>query len=617
VNDELPRLTIPAGSIHPSGLWVPIQMEARQPIPQIPEGSLYVAAGPPSDADGVYVAPDSEALGFAPTDLDSVRSLLDQLPFEPAMFALSMMNASAWFIGHDQAKHLELAQNIFGDGWFLEKLKAFVAESPHHIIFNEQHVTVLQRLLITSAASDGQGLRDLFESEIEALLRALIAIADPIASSGHRATAEGDPTTWVPFVVRSGLYFDKSNLGSDQGRAYALFVDIFSEADRDQHNWCDLGCWMSEDLASFLSQLGFGYAMGAWSKALEEETNATERRVAIVTDGLLSNQLPPETVSRLVDAIGASRGQLAESFSTAGESLDHIIWDRAPFEQRPFLRLEDGRLILMSPRFLHSWMGEGFYYRLLDSASRRPLPGHTGRTQSRRFTEFHGDLFEEFVLRLTTESHRVQISVGIAEVCGEQTYLDNDESESLSSDVTVALGPDLVFIEAAGGRVARRARILSEPSEMLEVVDRIVGKMHEVSGVIDDYLDGLIEIGSVESQDVARIWPIVVIASPVLQSEFLWGYIADRISEAFVDARVQPPTLLSLDEFEQLMALVEEGRGIPDLLANRLGSAHANLPPARYFAMQSSNLARPQYVERKMREAGGLAIRELFPRPPE
>src|SRR2546426_690447 len=75
-----------------------------------------------------------------------------------------------------------------------------------------------------------------------------------------------EPMGWVPWLLRSGLYFDRSNLGSDQGRARALFADLAGDADLRGPHFCDVPTWMAEDLAPLTEQLGYGYGMGAFSK---------------------------------------------------------------------------------------------------------------------------------------------------------------------------------------------------------------------------------------------------------------------------------------------------------------------------------------------------------------
>jgi hypothetical protein len=610
---EPSHLFLPGEVQRPSGLWTPVDLPPAQPPPEIPEGMLLVVGQPPSDLDAFAVAPCAEDLGIDPLTLDQVNELISGLPFEPAMMALAVFSAGAWFAGADSAKHLALAEEVFGTGRpIIKKLREFSAAGPKHLLINEQHLAVLMRLLITGASSDADGLRQLEDEEIDKLLGAVVAIADPINAGNDRATERGSPATWAPYTVRAGLYFDQSNLGNDHGRARALFVDLFGVVDPESHRWCDLAAWMEEDIVGFADQMAFAYAMGSWAKALDGDISLGDRMVAVKREGLLENQLPAEATKRLAGAISADRAELVERFAEAGDSFDHLVWDRAPFEQRPFLRLRDGRMILMNPRFLHAWMGEGFYYRLLDSAAARSLSDRPGQSMSRRFTAFHGELMERYVLHLTEDSHRHQRRAGLATVAGERLYTGADGSESRSPDVTVAYGPELVAIEVSGGRPARRARILSDPAAMQEAIDRVVAKLGELDRAIGDILAGRVEIDGVDLEMLERIWPVVVVPATILQSEMLWHNIEAQAPGLFTQPLMKPPTLFSIEDYEHTLGIVELGQGLPSLLGGRLDSIYRTMPPSHFFAAQHFNPDRPRYLDQQMRQAGDEASRRLF-----
>jgi hypothetical protein len=369
---------------------------------------------------------------------------------------------------------------------------------------------------------------------------------------------------------------------------------------------------MEEDVANFHEQVGFAFAMLEWSRALDDEVPLAERMVAIAREGLLAGQLPEERTERLVRSVSADRAELAESFRAAGEGFDHLVWDRAPFEQRPFLRVGDGRLILMSPRYLHAWAGEGFYYRLLDSAGRRLEPEAPERSMSRRFTAFHGELVERYVLRLTEDSHVDQIRAGLAHVHGEHVYLGADGSESRSPDAVISYGTELVAIEVTGGRPARRARILTEPEAMLESIERVVAKLRELDRALADILGGRVDLEGVNLDLVQRTWPIVVVPSSLLQSEMLWNHIEARAPGLFGRPGIQPPTLLSIEDYEHALGIVELGRGLPWLLEARLDSLYRTMPPSHFFAQQRLDVDRPRYLDQQMRRAGEAAAGRLF-----
>lgn len=53
------------------------------------------------------------------------------------------------------------------------------------------------------------------------------------------------------------------------------------------------------------------------------------------------------------------------------------------------MKLADRRWLLIAPRLLETWLGDGFYYRALDIAQTR--------NESLRFTRFFGVLVERYL----------------------------------------------------------------------------------------------------------------------------------------------------------------------------------------------------------------------------
>lgn len=257
-------------------------------------------------------------------------------------------------------------------------------------------------------------------------------------------------------------------------------------------------------------------------------------------------------------------------------------------------------------------MGEGFYYRLLDSARRRKPPKGRSRTSALRFTRLHGELMERYVVRLTDDSHQVQRRAGIVRVVGEQPFIGEDGSESYSPDVVLGYGTEFVAVEVTGGRPARKARVLSEPSAMFDALNRVVGKLKELDGAIGGILDGYAMIDGVDLKLLQRVWPVVVIPSEILQSEPLWAHIETRAPDLFADARVQPPTLLSIEDYERILGAVEQGHGLPSLLAARNASLYRTMPPASFLARHFPGNHRPLYLDQQMHEAGEDVRRALF-----
>jgi hypothetical protein len=349
--------------------------------------------------------------------------------------------------------------------------------------------------------------------------------------------------------------------------------------------------------------------MGAFSKALLEDAPTTERFIGIVPAGLLAGNMAPDRVERLVAASSANREEFVARFAK-DDDVDHLLWDRAPFEQHPFFRLNDQRLVLLSPRFLHSWMGEGVYYRLLDAAMRRPDPKRPSRAATLRFTRFHGELMERYIQRAAERSHSDQLRAEVVFISGEQTYVGKQGSEQKSPDLVLSYATDVVAIEVTGGRPARRTRVLSDPSFIeKELDDRVVNKLVELDKALVDVLDGTVEIPGLRLDLVERVWPVLIVPSTIVQSEVLWSHIDERAPQLSTHHRaLQPPTLLSIEDFERALAAVEGGAGLPQILGTRFASPYRRMPPSHFFQRHFKVDRRTAYLDEQLllvgKEAG-------------
>jgi hypothetical protein len=140
--------------------------------------------------------------------------------------------------------------------------------------------------------------------------------------------------------------------------------------------------------------------------------------------------------------------------------------------------------------------------------------------------------------------------------------------------------------EAPLGLAAARHQSALAPAN--ELLDR----------ALQDVVDGTVEIPGVDLALLERIWPVLIVPSCIIQSEIVWAHIYDRAPDLFAShPSFQRPTLLSIDDFERAMAIVEAGTGLPALLDERARSLFAAMPPSHFFASRYPNAGRPRYVD--------------------
>jgi len=447
-----------------------------------------------------------------------------------------------------------------------------------------------QRLLVEHAAPTA-GTEQLTAQEVSTLLSSLLAIPGVVTSRApdeppKLGTDDDQLDDWTAFVVQGGAYYEKPDLGDALARAYAVYCDLARGQEVAEHvDACPLDEWMTSDYHVGISeQLATGFAAAIASKAAEPDLGLSGRMVAL-EPGWMGPGMLGEREDQLTAALAATRNELRDAFADAGTSAEHVSWDRAPFEQRPFLRLEDGRLFLTSPRAIFSWSTAGIYYRLLDSAKARPNPATPGETLLPKFTRLVGELSEEYVVRLTREALFVEAEDERTHVHGDVKYVV-DGAAKLSPDVTIHEDQDLILVEVFSGRLPRLARVLADERRISEALEKVlIEKLEQLSKATMDVLGGYVPFPDIDIASVKRVWPVLVLpAGGIVQLPVLWRYIERHLGEAaFVDERIASTTIATLDDYEPLLAIAEDERmPLSALLAEYHASRYSELPPRNW-----------------------------------
>jgi hypothetical protein len=306
------------------------------------------------------------------------------------------------------------------------------------------------------------------------------------------------------------------------------------------------------------------------------------------------------------DLLSAPREWYQAEFAKLGDDLNTIAWERRPLLRRPFLRLEDGQWLLIAPRMIESWLGEGFLHRALQAAEQRG--------ESLRLRGFVGALVERYCLDLTRSVYPGERPVGGGRVHGEQPY--NRGGRQLTSDVAIDLGPDLVMIEVVARRPTQQMQVFGD-RELLErnLGPMLFSKLRQLGRVATDLLDGTATMPDVAIGHVERVWPVLVTAGELMQTEMLWDQIDERMPDDLQAARVQPLTVLDIGDFELLLGLVAEGHQLPSVLASKNAGLYRRLEISRFMTdelhMAPPLTTRPPVLNERW-ETLGAEMRAVF-----
>lgn len=573
------------------------QGSSGQPL----NGPLAHAAGGEQAHPGsvVQIAANwQELIGRSPGTLKMILTQIRGLPAQASMSYLSVLATGLYHARRETHLHLRLAHEAFGEGPVLELIQRFLAGGPDRLVFDERHLTVLQRLLIEHAQENSAEI--LSDHERAVLLFCLLAIGDVLPEWSPPDLDENgdyDTTAWTIYGVQRGAYYNTPELYESIVRAHTMLVEIAGEPDlADHHQHCPLKRWASEHSGASLSdQLAFGFALAVGTQILDPRLTLQQRTV-VVSPGFLRDTPFAARESEIFAAVSATRQELQDAFARAGAGDEHLAWDHAPFDQHPFLRRPDGALALISPTSLAAWMSNGLYFRMLDTARKTK--------HLRKFTAFNGILAERYTHRLIAASHEANPHEAV--VSTEISYKIN-RREFFSPDIAVAQPPDLVLFEVYSGRIPREARVAASAETVQAALQKmILNKLTELQNRITDLLDEHFMIPGACELEHIKIWPVVLLAGEaVFQTPMLWRWIVQRLPPgALRDPRVRPPIVCSLDDLDPLLVLVERGEPLPQLLAEFHHSLHATLPPRNWIAAtRPLHLSdRPRYVEAQYRQ---------------
>jgi hypothetical protein len=230
-----------------------------------------------------------------------------------------------------------------------------------------------------------------------------------------------------------------------------------------------------------------------------------------------------------------------------------------------------------------SWLGEGFYYRAMKMAQADDANEVEGRTNHvQNYTAYTGQVFERYCLR------HARAALGErSTVLGEQAY--GQHLDKLTSDVAVLCGTDLILFEANARRVGAEPMVSGDPLEATKELSKLlVKKIDQLAVCIKALLSGEAQLPGIAIDSVKGIWPIVVAAGHVWQTQHLWAHLdSARNTEkatVFDDSRVQPLQAFDAGEFEMLLALALHGNDLAKMLKRKVSGPYRHRDLAVWLA---------------------------------
>lgn len=600
-----PKIILPASFKDKSGLYLPssfapsfvdvsMPSELRGPVELIGAGRL------PTFFDQLYVYATEHELGLDPTPAADVVAISEAIPFWPSMRFLSKLQRDLWHARVDEEAQIALLNQRYGGSNYAARAEAWMRQRAQRVIFSEQQIFALQRLIILNAR-DGPLDASHTEEEYIALLMALAAV--PGSVLGPEAVPdEGPPSVederWMRLFVGHGGFIGRGALRNELGRAFRLYGQIASsDGARAHHDYCPLDEWLVDEYGVTFAELqAFGFALHAGSKMQSDE-----ELPSLIDETYFATTDVAAKARAGLDALSAPREWYVDAFFKTHSDPRRATFQITPFLQRPALRQPDGKIMPIAPRALEAWMSAtGNYYRLFDLARAK------GSSTRKQFTRFNGMLVETYVHETVQRAYPRLLSKGSLWLPGavhrDRTY-PGKGGERRTPDVAIDLTPDLILIEVTSSRLTERSVVDAEPEAVRKDIEKVlIDKIEQLGDAIRDFQRAVVGLPNLEIDQVDRIWPIVVSAEGLFQTPTLWAYLKPVIEVSQAQPKVQPLTLLDLEDLEELMGLVLGGASALEVLREKTSEAWRELEFASWFRSvgvrqypDTSPLARAQF----------------------
>jgi hypothetical protein len=508
--------------------------------------------------------------GMPQLDRDDVIALVRSVPLEPAIRLSVWVQRRLRLDPTNAAKQLETMELLYGP-FFRAAGELLLREQPRRALFSEQQAFALQRLLLLHA--EGRPAEDLTKEEQARLLWALLWIPDTILDPdlGGDATLPGwelADERFLRFFVANGGLAGHTAFKHELARAHALYHVIANSPTARRHrDYCPLDGWLEERYGlDFVGLQTFGFSFFARSNVGDREGGA----LLYANKDYFAPNLLVAQYDKAIEAIAAPREWFEAEFSQSKEKPRRAAWEIQPFLRRPALLQRDGNAVVLGLRALEGWLSStGAYYRLFDLARAR------GEAEMERFRRFNGWLQERYVRQLTHIAHPYanrRVLAGSGRVLGQQPYKVKRRGESMTSDVAVDLGLDLVLVEVTTKRVTQRSLVDGDIEAVIaDVRAMVIKKMEQLGRVVDDLAARRAVLPDVAFEFVDRVWPLVVVPDGLFHTPTLWAWLDQQSGgcltrPAGAKPRIAPLVLLDAEEYEVLMGLVAAGSSLISIL---------------------------------------------------
>jgi hypothetical protein len=237
-----------------------------------------------------------------------------------------------------------------------------------------------------------------------------------------------------------------------------------------------------------------------------------------------------------------------------------------PLLAKPFVRLEDGNICIVSPKYIENAFGTAVFHRLADA-----YKAEGGNKRRGRFTSFFGHYLEAYVALLMREATP---PTSKRRIVREVLFTSKEGSEAKSTDVVAIESRSAVFLEvvAKRPRVAQSLRDVESDAVREDLDQMLVEKAAEVGARLVDFAEERFDLDGTRRVDLDSIFPIVVVVEPMLTELGIAQDTEQRVAGAPGLADAERVQILDIEGLEALGRTLQKGSLLSDILSTKLKS---------------------------------------------
>jgi len=533
-------------------------------------------------------ATESE-VGVSTLGKAGVVEILSQLPSEMTLMNLALILKRVSRSRQDAAAHLELARQIYEDAPVMEALGRFCAVQGH-VIFSEQGIFALLAQAIVHCRPDHN--QEFAPAEWQQFKRVLLGAHGLLHDDADIGELdEGHPEEWLAYVTQNLLFNAVPDFGSGLARTWRLYGELAADELQTWRSPVDFPALVADTGLSIKQQLTLAFSLYA-TIGMESDIIAILPETWRDVCERIVPALPPNDVIAHIAATPAE--MRAELTSDDASRFDpELRWAAVPFIERPFLRLADGRILLVSPRGIEGWPVDGVHYRLLRAAAR--LDPNKG---AQHFTSFAGELTEAATIEMVVDTYEraAKSHLGMGRISRAMPLKGGGES----TDIFVLESGDIVLIEVSSSRITAATRLTGDHGalrrDLWKVVVKRVKQLHRtVNAILND------EFADISASGVKRIVPVIASIEPMRWTPMLHAYLLREVPGLLRQPGVQHLQFVEIEDLEALMSVVGPS-SLAHLLDRKIREAGIDAGMQQWF--HDSPIApqpkRPAIVEDRM-----------------